>query len=67
MNKFQATAVMHYLSDYPDEVSDFDEMMELVAQKDGSIVIWQPFEYYDGEDVAKLITDMSEDLARTFG
>jgi len=65
LNAFEAFAVNHYLSEFP-EGKTFEEILELVEEGDDEVIIWQPFENYHPKDVAQYIRDLCVSLAQEF-
>lgn len=52
MTKYEETALDLYLSEWPRDW-DYEEVIEAVAgEMDAYIVVWLPFEDWDGESVA---------------
>lgn len=35
------------MCDYPDD-KEFSEILELIEKNDHSVMVWEPFEYYEG-------------------
>lgn len=51
------SAIDHYLSEYPDHL-DTDTIVELVADDNERVTVWEPFEHWDGDSVANAIEEM---------
>lgn len=75
MDKYERYAVSHYLSQWPEELTEthpnatgFDVIIEALQNDDESldIIVCETYELYTGEDVAALIMEMNDSLRRVF-
>jgi hypothetical protein len=56
-----------FLSDYPNGLS-YDQVLTMMTEEpdwESEISVWQPFEYYTGDWMAKTIHETMLDLVRT--
>lgn len=75
MDKYERYAVSHYLSQWPEELTEehpeeisFDSIIQALHEDDQSvdITINEVYELYPCEDVASFIVDMVASLRRVF-
>lgn len=77
MTKQQLFAVQFFMSGYPASVTDFDEMLKVIAAADDTArddleneddmpLVWQPFDIYSSAEVARRISHMADDLTAIF-
>jgi hypothetical protein len=62
LNDFALTnALGYYLCDVPEDKTP-DEILEMLAEEDDSILVWEPFEHHDKSVIADLVDDMARSL-----
>jgi hypothetical protein len=77
MTKQQLFAVRFFMSGYPEGVTDFDEMLKVIAAADDTTwddletdddmpIVWEPFEHYSSYIVAKMVSEMVDSLNAFF-
>lgn len=57
-------ALRCFLSDYPQHLEP-EEVLELIDEDD-DIIVWQPFEYWEKDDIVNVITSLADDIESTF-
>lgn len=55
------TAISIALSEFPDDW-DNEKILEALCENDDSIVVWEPFEYWSGDEVANYIENTVETI-----
>lgn len=69
MNTYEAFALGHFLSEFPDEW-DYDRVLETLEANDDdcrdNIVVWEPYEDWGVGVLCEAIDDMKHDLERIF-
>ena len=66
MKNCERVALNFMLSDYP-LTESYDDVLDLISNKSDAVVIWQPFENDNPEDVIEIIQDMKNVLLSTYG
>lgn len=59
------SAIALALSDFPDEW-DNEKILEAIVDKHDDIVVWQTFEYWDGDDIVNYIEETAETIYSTY-
>ena len=59
------SAIALALSDFPDDWSN-EDILEGIVNNHEDIVVWQTFEYWDGEDLVGYIEDTAETIYSTY-
>ena len=65
MNVYERFALGSHLCEIP-ENKTYDEVLDMLLNRDAEVLIWQPFERYELEDLAEQIEDMRDALLNTF-
>lgn len=77
MTPQQIFAIQHFMSQYPEHVDDFQDMLSIIANADETSwddvdddddmpIIWEPFDRFGSVKVAEWIECMADDLTRFF-
>lgn len=77
MDKFERYAISHYLSEWPEELTEehpeevnFDSIIDALKDDDypweSNITVCETYELYEGEEVADMIIDMVDSLRMVF-
>lgn len=65
MTQYERWVASHYLSEYPRKVS-FEKLCLLIEKGSDKVLVWQPFEYWDGETLAGQMSSDVNSLEMTF-
>lgn len=66
MNKFETQSVNVFLSDYDDTLSYAEILTALEREEYELVSVWQPFEQFDGSELAGFIENLHESLLSNF-
>ena len=66
MNKYQAFAVAHFLTEWPENVDFYGLITMILKSELDDIIVWEPFDDFPIEDLAELIQDMADNLEGCF-
>lgn len=65
MNSYECFAVNQFLSAYPDDAS-FYEILTMLEEDNDDVLVWEPFEYTNREQIAGMIADLAFELQEAF-
>lgn len=71
LNTYERFALGQYLSEFPEDKS-FHEILDIIEKSDfddeayDELLVWEPFENCDGDNLAALIGALKEDLEEVF-
>ena len=57
-------ALRFHLSDFPQHLTP-QEVLSTIGEDD-DIILWQPFEYWDTDDIVESILSLANDISSTF-